>query len=113
MAAFPNLERVAITLRESLSADWNRWSAVLRNRTVFLAGPTYEIRSIVDRIGTGDAFAAGLIHGFLSFKTDAEALDFAVAAAALKHSIPGDWNLSNEKDILALAKGDRSGRVRR
>ncbi len=113
MAAFPNLERVAITLRESMSADWNRWSAVLRSGSGCSAGPTYEIRAIVDRIGTGDAFAAGLIHGLTSFKTDAEAIDFAVAAAALKHSIPGDWNLSTEKDILALAKGDRSGRVRR
>jgi 2-dehydro-3-deoxygluconokinase len=113
MSAFPNLERVAITLRESVSADWNRWSAVLRNGSGYFAGPIYEIRAIVDRIGTGDAFAAGLIHGLARFKTDAEALDFAVAAAALKHSIPGDWNLSTEKDILALAKGDRSGRVRR
>ena len=113
MAAFPNLERVAITLRESQGADWNRWSAVLRSGSGFIAGPTYEIRAIVDRIGTGDAFAAGLIHGLTTFKTDAEALGFAVAAAALKHSIPGDWNLSTEMDILALAKGDRSGRVRR
>ena len=113
MSAFPNLSGVAVTLRESLSADWNRWSAVLRNTAGFLAGPTYEIRSIVDRIGTGDAFAAGLIHGLTSFKTDTEALAFAVAAGALKHSVPGDWNLSAEKDILALVKGDRSGRVRR
>ncbi|MGB8957782.1 MAG: sugar kinase [Candidatus Aminicenantales bacterium] len=113
MAAFPNLGRVAITLRESRGADWNRWSAVLRSGSGFIAGPTYEIRAIVDRIGTGDAFAAGLIHGLTSFKTDAEALDFAVAAAVLKHSIPGDWNLSTEKDIQALAGGDRSGRVRR
>lgn len=113
MSAFPNLERVAVTLRESLSADWNRWSAVLRNGSGFLAGPTHEIRSIVDRIGTGDAFAAGLIHGLARRMADAEALDFAVAAAALKHSIPGDWNLSTEQDVLALAKGDRSGRVRR
>jgi 2-dehydro-3-deoxygluconokinase len=113
MAEFPNLERVAVTLRESLSADWNRWSAVLRTSSGFLAGPTYEIRAVVDRIGTGDAFAAGLIHGFAAGKPEAGALDFAVAAAALKHSIPGDWNLSTEKDILALAGGDRSGRVRR
>jgi 2-dehydro-3-deoxygluconokinase len=113
MAEFPNLERVAVTLRESLSADWNRWSAVVRTGSGFLAGPTYEIRAVVDRIGTGDAFAAGLIHGFATGKTEAGALDFAVAAAALKHSIPGDWNLSTEKDILALAGGDRSGRVRR
>ena len=113
MSAFPNLTRVAVTLRESLSADWNRWSAVLRNGSGFIAGPTHEIRSIVDRIGTGDAFAAGLLHGLAGRMADAEALTFAVAAAALKHSIPGDWNLSTEQDILALAKGDRSGRVRR
>jgi 2-dehydro-3-deoxygluconokinase len=104
---------VAVTLRESESADWNRWSAVLRNRTEFLSGPAFDIRAIVDRIGTGDAFAAGLIHGLATFKTDAEALDFAVAAAALKHSVPGDFNLSTEKDILAVVRGDRSGRVRR
>jgi 2-dehydro-3-deoxygluconokinase len=113
MAEFPNLERVAITLRESLSADWNRWAAVMRSRAGFVAGPTYEIRAVVDRIGTGDAFAAGLIHGLATGWREAEALAFAVAAAALKHSIPGDWNLSTEKDILALAAGDRSGRVRR
>jgi 2-dehydro-3-deoxygluconokinase len=113
MSAFPNLQRVAVTLRESMSADWNRWSAVLRSREGFIAGPVHEIRSVVDRIGTGDAFAAGLIHGLGRFKTDAEALDFAVAAAALKHSIPGDWNLSAEGDVLALVRGDKSGRVRR
>ncbi|MBN2265848.1 MAG: sugar kinase [Candidatus Aminicenantes bacterium] len=113
MRAFPGLDRVAITLRESRSADWNRWSAVLRTRSDFIVGPVHEIRSIVDRIGSGDAFAAGLIHGLTSFGTDAQALAFAVAAGALKHSIPGDWNLSTEGDILALAGGDRSGRVRR
>ena len=113
MSEFPNLARVAVTLRESQSADWNRWSAVLRNREEFLSGPSFDIRAIVDRIGTGDAFAAGLIHGLAAFKTDAEALGFAVAAAALKHSIPGDFNLSTENDILAVVRGDRSGRVRR
>lgn len=113
MAAFPQLERVAITLRESVSADWNRWSAVMRTRQAFLAGPVHEIRSIVDRIGAGDAFAAGLIHGLATGKADGEALEFAVAAAALKHSIPGDWNLSTESDVLALVGGDRSGRVKR
>jgi len=113
MSEFPNLSRVAVTLRESESADGNRWSAVLRNRKGFLSGPSYDIRAIVDRIGTGDAFAAGLIHGLTSYEADAEALDFAVAAAALKHSIPGDFNLSTEKDIRAVARGDRSGRIRR
>jgi 2-dehydro-3-deoxygluconokinase len=113
MSAFPNLSRVVITLRESYSADWNRWSAVLRNATGFLIGPIHEIRSVVDRIGTGDAFAAGLIHGLATRKSDAEALEFAVAAAALKHTIAGDFNLSSEKDIMALVRGDRSGRIRR
>jgi 2-dehydro-3-deoxygluconokinase len=113
MSEFPKLGRVAVTLRESFSADWNRWSAVLRNRKEFLAGPSFEIRAIVDRIGTGDAFAAGLIHGLASRQSDADALAFAVAASALKHSIPGDFNLAAEKDILALVRGDRSGRVRR
>jgi len=113
LAEFPNLERVAVTLRESQSADWNRWSGVMRSRTGFIAGPAHEIRAVVDRIGTGDAFAAGLIHGLATGLAEADALTFAVAAAALKHSIPGDWNLSTEKDILALAAGDASGRVRR
>jgi len=113
MSGFPNLARVAVTLRESYGADWNRWSAVLRNRKEFLSGLSFDIRAIVDRIGTGDAFAAGLIHCLADHKPDAEALDFAVAAAVLKHSIPGDFNLASEKDILALVRGDRSGRVRR
>ncbi len=113
LAAFPNLSRVAITLRESLSADWNRWSAVLRTGESFVAGPVHEVRAIVDRIGTGDAFAAGLIHGLGKFRKEAEALAFAVAAAALKHTIPGDWNLASESDVLNLVGGDRSGRVRR
>ena len=113
LAAFPNLSRVAITLRESLSADWNRWSAVLRTGESFVAGPVHEVRAIVDRIGTGDAFAAGLIHGLGKFRKEDEALAFAVAAAALKHTIPGDWNLAAETGVLALVGGDRSGRVRR
>jgi 2-dehydro-3-deoxygluconokinase len=113
MTEFPNLARIAVTLRESVSTDENRWSAVLRNRKEFISGPSYALRAIVDRIGTGDAFAAGLIHGLTSFDGDADALGFAVAAAALKHSIPGDFNLSTEKDIRAVAGGDRTGRIRR
>ncbi len=113
LEAFPNLGRVAVTLRESHSADWNGWSGVLRNKTEFLAGPKYDIRDIVDRIGGGDAFAAGLIHGLSTLAADREALGFAVAAACLKHSIPGDFNLVGEKDVLALLAGDASGRVQR
>jgi 2-dehydro-3-deoxygluconokinase len=113
MAAFPNLSRAAVTLRESRSADRNGWSAVLRNRGGFLAGPTYEIADIVDRIGAGDAFAAGLIHGLLNGGTDREALDFAVAASCLKHSIPGDFNRVGEAEVLALVRGEAGGRIRR
>ena len=113
MNEFPNLARVAITLRESHSADHNGWSAVLRNRAKFIVGPSYDIRNIVDRIGAGDAFAAGLIHGLASRLSDEDALGFAVAASCLKHSVPGDFNLVGEKDVKALMEGDRSGRVRR
>lgn len=113
MSEFPNLARVAITLRESHSADHNGWSAVMRNRTKFIVGPSYDIRNIVDRIGAGDAFAAGLIHGLTSRLSEENALGFAVAASCLKHSVPGDFNLVTEKDVKALVEGDRSGRVRR
>jgi len=113
MSDFPNLARVAITLRESHSADHNGWSAVLRNRAKFMVGPSYDVRHIVDRIGSGDAFAAGLIHGLTSRLSDENALGIAVAASCLKHSVPGDFNLVTEKDVKALVEGDRSGRVRR
>jgi 2-dehydro-3-deoxygluconokinase len=113
MDQFPKLSRMAITLRESRSADQNGWSAVMRNRKEFMTGPGYEIGDIVDRIGAGDAFAAGLIHGLDIFSSDQEALDFAIAASCLKHSIPGDFNLVTESEVLALMKGDASGRVRR
>jgi 2-dehydro-3-deoxygluconokinase len=113
LQAFPNLSRVAITLRESHSADHNTWSACLRNKGGFLAAAKYEITDIVDRIGGGDAFASGLIHGLDLYADDASALEFAVAASCLKHSIPGDFNLATEKDVLALVKGEKSGRVQR
>jgi len=85
----------------------------MRNRERFILGPSYEIGSIVDRIGAGDAFAAGLIHGLLTSPTDEAALAFAVAASCLKHSVPGDFNLVSEKDVKLLCEGDESGRVRR
>jgi len=113
LEAYPNLSRVAITLRESQSADYNLWSACLRSRNGFFVSRKYEIRDIVDRIGSGDAFAAGLIHGLNTYGEELAALEFAVAASCLKHSIPGDFNLISEKDILTLLKGDQSGRVQR
>jgi 2-dehydro-3-deoxygluconokinase len=113
MEEFPNLTRLAVTLRESRSADHNVWSGVLRNRREFIAGPRYEIAHVVDRIGAGDAFAAGLIHGLDIFSSDRDALEFALAASCLKHSIPGDFNLVSESEVLILMKGDGSGRIRR
>jgi 2-dehydro-3-deoxygluconokinase len=113
MDRYPNLSKVAVTLRENTSADRNGWSAALRTRAGFTAGPRYEIADIVDRIGGGDAFVAGLIHGWDLFPTDAEALAFALAASCLKHSVPGDFNLVSEREVLALMRGDGSGRVRR
>jgi len=110
---FPRLERLAVTLRESRTADDNVWSAVLRKRDKFLIGPSYEIGAVVDRIGSGDAFAAGLIHGLMMAWSDSHALAFAVAASCWKHSVPGDFNLASEAEITLLMKGDRSGRVRR
>jgi 2-dehydro-3-deoxygluconokinase len=113
LGRYPNLELVAITLRESRSADQNIWSAVLRNRERFYRGPRYEITDIVDRIGAGDAFAAGLIHGLDLFGEHEKALAFGVAASCLKHSLPGDFNLASESEVLALMKGEKSGRIQR
>jgi 2-dehydro-3-deoxygluconokinase len=113
METFPGLSAVAITLRESRSADINGWSACLRDTTGFHVGQRYDIMDIVDRVGGGDAFAGGLIYGLLSGRPSAEALDFAIAASCLKHSIPGDFNRVNIAEVRKLAGGDASGRVSR
>jgi len=113
MGVFPNLRKQAITLRESYSADHNGWSAVLHNREEFLESRCHEIRNIVDRVGAGDAFAAGLIYGLLNYKDDRQALDFAVAASCLKHSVPGDYNRVSVAEVEALMAGESSGRVQR
>ena len=111
---YPNLKRLAVTMRESHSADYNIWSAVLRNRSAFYQAPSYKIRNIVDRIGAGDAFAAGLIHGLDQFPdSDEDALRFAVAASCLKHSIPGDFNRVTVAEVMELMAGDSLGRVKR
>jgi 2-dehydro-3-deoxygluconokinase len=113
METFPNLSAVAITLRESRSADINGWSACLRDADGFHLGAHYDILDIVDRVGGGDAFAGGLIHGLVSGKPAGEALDFAIAASCLKHSIPGDFNRVSVAEVEQLMGGDASGRVRR
>lgn len=110
---FPNLQKQAITLRESHSADHNGWSAVLLTDNGFFASRHYEIRDIVDRVGGGDSFAAGLIYALLTFGEDERSLEFAVAASCLKHSIPGDPNRVSVKEVENLLGGSGSGRVQR
>ncbi len=113
MEQFPHLRAVAITLRESRSADINGWSACLRDADGFYVGQHYDILDIVDRVGGGDAFAGGLIFGLLDGRPAPEALDFAIAASCLKHSIPGDFNRVTIAEVEKLARGDASGRVSR
>ncbi len=110
---FPNLEKQVITLRESHSADRNGWSAVLHNGKDFLVSRRYDITDIVDRVGAGDSFGAGLIYGLLSYGDDARALEFAAAASCLKHSILGDFNRVSVVEVEALVAGEASGRVQR
>ncbi|MFA9402357.1 MAG: PfkB family carbohydrate kinase [Anaerolineales bacterium] len=111
---FPNLEVIAITLRGSRSASHNTWSAVIWHEGDFAIGPEYDIVPIVDRVGGGDSFVAGLIYGLHQYpQQSTKALEFAVAASALKHSIFGDFNLVSVEDVKKLAGGDQSGRVSR
>lgn len=110
---FPNLTIQAITLRESYSASHNGWSACLYDGTDFLLSRRYEIADIVDRVGGGDSFAAGLIYGLHTGMSRADALEFAVAASCLKHSYMGDVNLATRAEVERLMQGDASGRVQR
>ena len=103
---------VAITLRESLSASDNTWSACLFDGKAFLVSRRYTIH-VVDRVGAGDAFAAGLIYGLLTDRERHDALEFAVAASCWKHTILGDFNFATIAEVESLAAGDAAGRVRR
>ena len=107
-----NFKYVASSLRESYSASDNGWSACIYNGEYFYHSKRYDIR-IIDRVGGGDSFAAGLISGLLEQKTMEEALEFGVAASALKQTIPGDFNMVSRKEVDTLVDGDRSGRVQR
>ena len=110
---YPNIQKIAITLRESHSANYNGWSAVLNNKKEFLTSKKYEIHNIVDRVGGGDTFAAGLIYGINNLPNDKESLEFAVAASCLMHSIPGDLPLLSVEEVKSLVGGATSGRVQR
>ena len=113
LAAYPRMQMIAITLRESHSADWNGWAACLNDREHFYESKKYEIRDIVDRVGGGDSFAGGLIHGLTTYDDRRQALEFAVAASCLKHSVIGDFNRVGADDVEKLMGGDGSGRVQR
>lgn len=104
---------VISTLRESFSASHNGWKAMIYNGEEFYVSKRYDILPIVDRVGGGDSFSGGVIHGLLTKPTQGEALEFAVAASALKHTINGDFNLVSAEEVEALAGGDGSGRVQR
>ena len=113
MAKFPNIRRVAITLRESVSASHNDWSACLYNGKDFFLSRKYRITDIVDRVGGGDSFGGGLIYGLNHYESEQDALEFAVAASCLKHTIPGDYNRVTAAEVESLMKGSGSGRVQR
>jgi 2-dehydro-3-deoxygluconokinase len=110
---FPDLRTIAITLRGSLSASHNTWSAILWHRGEIYTAPRYDITAIVDRVGGGDSFCAGLIYGLRAYSDAQQALNFAVAASCLKHTIPGDLNLVSVAEVEKLMGGDVSGRVSR
>ena len=113
LEAYPNMKCIAITLRESHSADWNGWAACLNDGKDFYVSKKYEIRDIIDRVGGGDSFAGGLIYGLNQYEDKQSALEFAVAASCLKHSVIGDFNRVSVSDVTKLMGGDGTGRVQR
>ncbi len=109
---FPKARRIIITLRGSINADHNSWSGVMYDGEKMLTAPVYHITHIVDRVGGGDSFMGGLIYGLISYPgDDKRALNFAVAASCLKHTIHGDFNMVSVAEVEQLMKGDASGRV--
>jgi 2-dehydro-3-deoxygluconokinase len=110
---FPNLKMQAITLREGFSANHHGWSACMYDGSTFTVSRRYDITEMVDRVGAGDSFSAGLVYGLYTGMTHEEALNFAVAASCLKHSIAGDVNLATVREVRELIAGDTSGRVQR
>ena len=111
---YPNVKKVAITLRGSISASHNTWSALYFDGNTHHQAPVYQITHIVDRVGGGDAFVAGLLFALKNFPEDGQrVVNFAAAASCLKHSVVGDFNLATREEVEKLMKGDASGRVSR
>ena len=113
MARFPRAKKVIITLRGSINANHNTWGGVLFDGETLYESPRYDITHIVDRVGGGDSFMGGFIYVLREYKDDERALNFAVAASCLKHTIYGDFNLVTVAEVENLMKGDGSGRVSR
>jgi 2-dehydro-3-deoxygluconokinase len=114
MKKFPKAQKVITTLRGSISASHNTWAGVLYDGKKMCESPQYQITHIVDRVGGGDSFMGGLIYGLIAFpEDDQQALNFAVAASCLKHTIKGDANLVTVEEVEKLMSGDASGRVAR
>ena len=114
MKKFPRAKKVIITLRGSINANHNTWGGVLFADGKLFQSRRYDITHIVDRVGGGDSFMGGLIYGLLTYTgDDQKALDFAVAASCLKHTIYGDYNLATVEEVEKLMSGDASGRVSR
>jgi 2-dehydro-3-deoxygluconokinase len=113
LSRYPNVRLIAITLRESVSASHNRWSAVVSDGNETIFSRTYDITHVVDRVGSGDAFAAGLIYGLSNLPDLKGALEFAAAASCLAHSVEGDFNRTTLEEVTALAGGEGTGRIKR
>ncbi len=113
MKRFPRCKKAIVTLRGSINANHNTWAGVLYDGKTLYESPTYHITHIVDRVGGGDSFMGGLIYGLLTYNNDQQALNFAVAASCLKHTIKGDFNLVTVEEVEKLMSGDASGRVSR
>ena len=110
---YPQMSTIAITLRESHSADQNGWSACMRDKDGFRLSRRYQITDIIDRVGGGDSFASAFIYGLNAYEDRQQSLEFAVAASCLKHSILGDFNRVTVGEVEKLMSGDGSGRVQR
>ncbi len=113
MEAYPNLKKQVITLRDGATADSQGWAACMYDGSRLYTSRRYQLDGIIDRVGGGDAFSAGLIYGLLAYNDAARALEFATAASALKHFVPGDVNRVSVAEVEALVAGEGGGRIRR
>ena len=113
LSEFPRLRAVAISLRESINANHNSWAACIHDRKDFYLSRKYDITNIIDRVGSGDSFSAGMIYAIRHGMGSAESLEFAVALSCLKHSILGDFNLTSKEEVFQLLNSSGNGRVQR